>query len=147
MSQLLEASAVAVEDLDCGTIDEKALFHLFNHARTGRTYLLVTLKCEPGDLEIALPDLRSRLRAMPSVRIERPDEALLHVLLVKLFADRQLNIEPSVIKYLSTHMERSAEVAVRAVAEIDRIALATHRKATPALAGQALRNLSHAKLD
>ena len=146
IAQLLDAPAVAVEDLDRGIGDEQALFHLLNHAKGQRTYVLATLRTEPGEIVVTLPDLRSRLRALPVVRIERPDDGLLHVLMVKLFADRQLNVDPSVIKYLSTHMDRSAEAAAAAVGEIDRIALATHKKVTPALAGQALRNLSHAKI-
>lgn len=138
---LIDASALAVEDIDRGLGDEQALFHLLNQARDGRITLLVTLRTEPGALEIALPDLRSRLRALPVVQIGAPDDALLQALLVKLFADRQLRVDPKVVAYLAVHMERSADAAVKTVAEIDRIAMATHRKATPALAGQALRNL------
>jgi chromosomal replication initiation ATPase DnaA len=145
MGQLLVAAAIAIEDLDRGIGDERALFHLLNHARDGKTCLLMTSRTEPGELEIALPDLRSRLRALPVVRIERPDDTLLHVLLVKLFTDRQLLVSPTVIRYLSTHMERSAEAAVQVVAEIDRIALATHRKPSAALAGEALRNITTSK--
>jgi len=145
MNQLLATSAIAIEDLDRGVGDERALFHLLNHARDGKTCLLLTSRTEPGDLEITLPDLRSRLRALPVVRIERPDDTLLHVLLVKLFTDRQLRVSPTVIRYLSTHMERSAEAAVQVVAEIDRITLATHRKPSVALAGEALRNITTSK--
>ena len=51
-------------------------------------------------------------------------------MLVKLFADRQLAVEPHVIDYLALHMERSMAAASRIVAAIDRLALATHRKVT-----------------
>jgi chromosomal replication initiation ATPase DnaA len=143
---LLPARAIAVEDIDRGMGNEQALFHLLNRARDGLCSLLFTSRREPGDLDINLPDLRSRLRATPLVRIGPPDDALLQVLLVKLFADRQLRVEPAVIRYLTTHMERSAEAAVRTVAEVDRLALATHRKPSAALAGQALRNVFGSKI-
>lgn len=146
VGELIEAPAAVIEDLDRGIGNEKALFYLLNQARDGRLSVLLSARVEPGDLTVTLPDLRSRLRALPVIQIGPPDDALLHALLVKLFADRQLRVGPNVISYLSTHMERSAEAAVRTVAEIDRIALATHRKATPALAGKALRNISDAKL-
>ena len=48
----------------------------------------------------ALPDLRSRLRALPLVGNEMPDEALLGAVLVKLFADRQLTVEPQVVELI-----------------------------------------------
>lgn len=146
MDVLLAAPALAIEDLDQGIGDGKSLFHLLNHARDGHTFLLLTTRIEPGDLDLELPDLRSRLRALPIIKIDRPDDMLLNALLIKLFADRQLLVSPAVIKYLTMHMERSADAAVRAVSEIDRLALALHRKPSIALASEALRNISASTL-
>jgi chromosomal replication initiation ATPase DnaA len=67
---------------------------------------------------------------------------LLKAVLVKLFADRQLNVEPAVIEYLSLRMERSMAAADRVVAAIDRLALAMHRKVTRPLAAEALASLN-----
>ena len=53
--------------------------------------MLLTSRQAPGEIDITLPDLRSRLRALPLLRIEPPDEGLLKAVLVKLFADRQLD--------------------------------------------------------
>jgi chromosomal replication initiation ATPase DnaA len=72
------------------------------------------------------------------VRIEPPDEALLKAVLVKHFTDRQLAVEPGVIAYIALRMERSMEAAAAIAAEIDRAAMATHRKVTRALAGEVL---------
>ena len=85
-----------------------------------------------------LPDLRSRLRALPVVTIAPPDEALLKAVLVKHFTDRQLAVEPHVIGYIALHMEQSMEAAAAIVAEIDRAAMASHRKVTRALAAEVL---------
>lgn len=133
--------ALAVEDIDQGIADEKSLFHLLNLARERRSPLLLTARTAPGDLDIDLPDLRSRLRALPLALIAPPDETLLRALLVKLFTERQLRVEPATIRYILTHMERSAEGAVRVVSEIDRLALTTHRRATKALAREVISNL------
>jgi chromosomal replication initiation ATPase DnaA len=133
--------ALVVEDIDQGIADERALFHLLNMSREEGGALLLTSSRPAGELSISLPDLRSRLRALPMVRIEPPDEALLRAVLVKLFADRQLSVEPHVVAHLALNGERSMESAVRLVEEIDRHALATRRRVTRALAAEVLGRL------
>lgn len=136
-----DAHALAVENLDTGIGDERVLFHLLNMAREQKHSILLTSRIAPGDLDVTLPDLRSRLRALPLVTIAPPDQSLLQALLVKLFADRQLAVEPVVIAHLVRHMERSTEAALRLVDEIDRQSLMTHRKVTRATAAAALSRL------
>ncbi len=135
---LSEQSSVVVEDLERGIGDEQALFHLLNRARESKLSVLFTTREAPGDLKVAIPDLRSRLRALPVVALNAPDEALLKSVLVKLFSDRQLSVEPAVIDYLSLRMERSMRAAAEVVAAVDRLALAMHRKVTRPLAAEAL---------
>jgi chromosomal replication initiation ATPase DnaA len=141
---LRDGSAFVVEDLDRGIVDEQALFHLLNRARESRLSVLLSSREAPGDLEVRVPDLRSRLRALPIAALEAPDEALLKAVLVKLFCDRQLNVEPAVIEYLSLRMERSMAAASRVVGAIDKLALAKHRKVTRPLAAEALASLNEA---
>jgi chromosomal replication initiation ATPase DnaA len=140
-----ERGAIAVEDIDRGIGDERALFHLLNRARENALSVLLTSRCAPGDLSLQIPDLRSRLRAVPVAELETPDEALLKAVLVKLFYDRQLTVEPAVIGYLSVRMERSMEAASRVVAAVDRLALATRRRATRQLAAEALATLGESQ--
>ena len=139
---LPEGSSLAVEDIDRGIADEQALFHLLNRVRESGINVLMTSRVAVGELDFRVPDLRSRLRALPMVELYAPDEALLRAVLVKLFCDRQLNVDPAVIGYLCLRMERSMEAAARVVAAIDRLALATHRKVTRPLAAQALAALT-----
>lgn len=133
--------ALAIEDADRGIGNERVLFHLLNLARETRLQVLITTRAAPGEIAIALPDLRSRMRALPIVRIAGPDEALLRGLLVKLFADRQLEVAPHVIEHLARNIERSTEAATRVVAEIDRLSLAAKRPVTRATAAEALARL------
>jgi len=130
--------ALLVEDLHSGIGNERALFHLLNLVREHRLSMLLTSRVPPGELDVRLPDLRSRLRALPLVGIDRPDEGLLKAVLVKHFSDRQLAVEPHVINHLALHMEQSMAAAADLVAEIDRLAMASHRKVTRALAAEAL---------
>jgi chromosomal replication initiation ATPase DnaA len=138
VARLAGAHALVVEDLHAGIAQEHALFHLLNRARAGRLSMLITSRLGAGALPVRLPDLASRLRAVPAVAIGHPDQALLRAVLVKHFTDRQLAVEPHVIGYLALRMEQSLEAAAAIVADIDRLALATHRRVTRALAAEAL---------
>jgi chromosomal replication initiation ATPase DnaA len=130
--------ALLIEDLHAGIGDQRALFHLLNLVREHKLSMLLTSRSAPGELDVQLPDLRSRLRSLPLVAISPPDETLLKAVLVKHFADRQLAVEPHVINYIALHMEQSMEAAAAIVAAIDKQALAAHRKVTRALAGEIL---------
>jgi chromosomal replication initiation ATPase DnaA len=130
--------AVLVEDLHAGIGDERALFHLLNLVREDKLSMLFTSRTAPGEIAADLPDLRSRLRALPVVTIAPPDEALLKAVLIKHFADRQLAVEPHLVAYIALRMERSMEAAAHIVAGIDRAAMASHRKVTRALAAEVL---------
>jgi chromosomal replication initiation ATPase DnaA len=130
----LATGAVVIEDVAENGIDERALFHLLNLAREEGAYALLTMRSPPAGWNLALRDLASRLRALPVVTLAPPDDALLRALLVKLFADRQIVVEESLITYLVTRIERSCRAARDAVAELDREALRQKRPITRALA-------------
>ena len=118
-----------VEDADRPD-DDVALFHRFNrHAEEGG-HMLLTARTPPARWPDRLPDLVSRLAAAPTVAIGPPDETLIAQVVVKLFADRQLDIGPDVVAYLATHMERSFESARNLVAAADTAALAAKRAVT-----------------
>lgn len=137
---LAASGALVIEDIG-GLADEQALFHLLNLVREQRLQILLTSNAAPGDLEITLPDLRSRLKALPFAAIAPPDDQLLRVVLVKLFADRQLAVDPQIIAYLLLRMERSMDAARGLVAEVDRQALMMKRGVTRAVAAAALETL------
>jgi chromosomal replication initiation ATPase DnaA len=145
VAALPDGGALVVEDIDRGIADEKALFHLLNRARESKIAVLVTSRIAPGEQEFRVPDLRSRLRALPLVEVQPPDEVLLKAVLVKLFSDRQLNVEPAVIDYLSLRMERSMAAANRVVVAIDQLALAKQRRVTRPLAAEALASLGETR--
>jgi len=134
LPETLETGALVVEDLTEGAVDEYALFHLLNLAREQGTYALLTMREAPTTWKVTLRDLASRLRALPVVTLKPPDEMLLRAVLVKLFADRQIVVEESLIGYLVTRIERSFAAAREAVAELDREALRRKRPITRALA-------------
>jgi chromosomal replication initiation ATPase DnaA len=133
---LAAAPAVAVDDAEHAP--EQALLHLYNCCIEAGAGLLVVAREAPPRWPIALPDLASRLRAALSVAIAAPDDALLAALLVKHFADRQVQVAPEVIAFLAPRMERSFADAGALAAALDRAALGARRPIGLALARKIL---------
>jgi chromosomal replication initiation ATPase DnaA len=136
--EALSAGALVLEDGPGPALDERAFFHLMNHAREHRTFVLVTSRQLPALWPVELADLRSRLRASPVVELEGPDDALLRAVLVKHFADRQIAVDEAVVSYLVSRMERSFDAARRLVAEIDHRALAEKSEVTRSFVARVL---------
>jgi chromosomal replication initiation ATPase DnaA len=135
----LATGALVVEDLRAGDCDERALFHLLNLAREDAAFVLITARLAPTVFEIELRDLRSRLRALPVVTLQPPDDQLFRALIVKLCADRQLAVDEAIVGYLANRIERSYAAARDTVALLDREALRLGRPLTRVFAAEILR--------
>ncbi len=136
----LATGALVVEDLKSAEFDERALFHLLNLAREDAASVLITARIPAASLEIELRDLRSRLRAIPTIALLPPDDQLLRALIIKFCADRQLIVDEAVVSFLATRIERSFAAARQAVELLDTEALRLGRPVTRALAAELLRN-------
>ena len=134
----LATGALVVEDAAAIT-DERALFHLINLAREEGAFLLFTARSAPSLWPVALPDAVSRLRALPVIVLQAPDDAMLRGVIVKLAADRQLQLDENVVGYISTHIERSFAAARVAVIALDQEALRQGRPPSRALAAEMFR--------
>lgn len=136
--------ALALDCAEATGLPERPLLHLLN-LRRGQGSLLLAARAAPAQWPVALPDLASRLAALPAVRLDPPDDALLRGLLVKLFADRQLDPAPEVIEYVGRRIERSFAAAEAAVAALDAAALAERRPVTVGLARRVLLDLTEGR--
>ena len=136
----LATGALVVEDLKSTDLDERALFHLMNLAREEAAFVLITARTPPTALQIELRDLRSRLRAVPTVLLLSPDDQLFRALIVKFCADRQLTVDETVVSYLTSRIERSYAAVRQAVELLDAEALRLGRPVTRALAAELLRH-------
>jgi chromosomal replication initiation ATPase DnaA len=134
----LATGALVIEDVIPAS-GERALFHLLNLARSDEAYVLLTARVAPAAWTVRLPDLASRLRAIPVVSVAPPDDALFRAVLVKLFTDRQIKVDESLISYLATRIERSFAAARAAVDTLDREALRRQRSITRAFAAEVFR--------
>jgi len=135
----LATGALVLEDLAFAGLDERALFHLINLAREERSHVLITSRSPLTSFPVAIRDLGSRLRAVPSVALAAPDDALLRSLIVKLAADRQLALDEPLVNYLANRIERSFSGARAAVVRLDEEAMRQHRPVTRALAAEIFR--------
>ena len=132
----LGARPALIDDIDKDPIDEQGLFHLINTVRGAGSTLLLTARRFPSAWRVALPDLISRLKAATTIEIHEPDDLLLAGVITKLFADRQVEVEPHVVQYLVRRIERSLATAMRVVGRLDRAALERKTPITRALAAE-----------
>jgi chromosomal replication initiation ATPase DnaA len=135
----LATGALVVEDMKPQGFDERAMFHLLNLARQDEAFVLITAQLPPSAFEVDLRDLRSRLRALPAVVLQPPDDVLFRGLIVKFCADRQLAVDEAVVGYLCNRIERSYAAARQAVEMLDSEALRLGRPVTRALAAELFR--------
>lgn len=138
--ELAAARALLIEDADRIGAHESALFHLLNLTRESEADLLLTARNQPDAWGLKTPDLLSRLRLAPIVSLGVPDLDLTQAVLFKLFSDRQLAVEPSVVSYIALRIERSLDAARAIVEALDREALARGKRVTRAMAGEFLRD-------
>ncbi len=128
---------IVLEDADRGAAGE-ALFHLINRAALPDSALLITARTPPTAWESELPDLRSRLKALPVALLSEPDDAVLRELLQKLFEERNIRPPPDLLSYLARRIERSAAAALAVVERLDEAADAQARPVSRALAREML---------
>jgi chromosomal replication initiation ATPase DnaA len=136
----VEAAAgrpVLLEDVDRGTSDE-ALFHLINLAARDGGGLLLTARTPPVAWPAALPDLRSRLNALPVAEVEPPCDRVLEGVLRRFFRERNIRPPNDVYPYLLRRMERSVPMAREIVRKLDEAGEGDPRPITRLLAREIL---------
>ncbi len=136
-----EASALLIDDADRAVAAEAQLFHLINAALQQNVWLLLTSRAAPDAWGLNTPDLLSRLRLAPVVRLAAPDIELTEAVLFKLFSDRQLQVEPHVVAFIAMRIDRSLGVAREIVAALDREGLTRGRRVTRGMASDVLRDM------
>jgi chromosomal replication initiation ATPase DnaA len=139
---LTARGAVVIEGAD--QLDEALeaqLFHLLNLMRERGGFLLLTACRWPNDWGLKTADLLSRLRLAPAVELGAPDDALVRLVLVKLFVDHQLVVDAGLAEYVAQRLDRSLDAARRFVAALDREALARGRRISRPLAAEILKQM------
>jgi chromosomal replication initiation ATPase DnaA len=127
------AVPLAVEDVDVTSPSrprDQALFALLERADRP---LLLTGRSEPSKWPVVLADLASRLGALPAFALWAPDDTLLAGIARKLFTDRQLEVDDTVVMRMIRSLERSPEAIRDFIARADATALARKKPVNLAL--------------
>ncbi|MDR1694025.1 MAG: hypothetical protein LBR70_02375 [Lactobacillaceae bacterium] len=139
---LEENKCLVIENLS-EDINEEAIFHLYNLYKNEGGYILFTSKKPPARMDFKLPDLQSRLNSIPAVEIKEPDGDLLSALIIKLFSDRQLNVSPEIVNYITNNAQRSFAYIKRLVVEIDSISISKKRAVSIPIIKEAIISLGN----
>lgn len=134
--QGLHGRPVLMENADQS--EPETLFHLINMAAEPGGGLLVTARSAPSSWASPLPDLRSRLNALPVAELGAPDDEILEGVLQKFFRERNIRPADDVLPYLVHRMERSVPDALALVEKLDEASDARGRPVSRALARQIL---------
>ena len=133
----LGGKALLIENAD-QSISDVNLFHLINMAAQHGGSLLLTARVPPRDWKTDLPDLRSRLNALPVAELAEPDDVILRGVFRKLFRERNIRPTEDTYPYLLRRMERSVVEARRLVKLLDEAADSLQRPVSRSLAKDVL---------
>ncbi|WP_022673397.1 ATPase [Novosphingopyxis baekryungensis] len=111
----------AIDDAD--RMEDEALFHAWNAAKSSGQPLLLTARTPPGEWRTALPDLRSRLAAMQLVELGEPDDALLEALLRLHLTRLGTGATDETLSYIVKRIDRSYAATERFALEANARAL------------------------
>jgi chromosomal replication initiation ATPase DnaA len=123
---------------DAERFSDEALFHLINMAGEPGAGLLLTSREAPALWPVHLPDLRSRLNALPVAELGPPDDDILRGVIGKFFRERNIRPADDLLPYLIHRIERSAPAAREVVLKLDEAADARQRPVSRALAREIL---------
>ena len=131
---------------DAQITDETLLFDVINRALAGEiSGLLLASAYSPKDWHMKMPDLNSRLLAMPTLNLAEHDESSLEPILRALFEQVGREVRQDVVTYVLQQTERSVETLRELVHELDVAAGSKKADLTKAFVGKYLRERS--KLD
>ena len=129
------SNLIVIENVDKVIEDrsEEDLFHIINFTKESDKKLLMTSGKSISNIEFKLEDLKSRLNAVIEAKIMQPDDELMKLVLIKIFNDKQLLINPNVIDFLRSRLERSYKSINDFIEKIDKFSLERGKKITIAL--------------
>lgn len=99
--------------------NEAMLWRVLDMARTRGGAVLMTSASAPADWAISLPDLRSRLAALPVARLKEPDEELMEVILRRVCREQFIQLSDDAAKFLVRQLPRTFAAAQAWAAALD----------------------------
>lgn len=104
-------------------IDEKSFYSLINLVEQENKFLIVTTQKPIVEINFKLNDLKSRTKNFLLQKINKPDDELIHAIILKNFSDRQISIDKKFIDHILKRIDRSYGKIFDFIYKIDEISL------------------------
>lgn len=121
-----------------GARDEAMFWRVLDLARVEAGAVLLVGATPPAAWPVILPDLRSRLAALPLARLGEPDQALMEVILRRICREQFIFLSDDAAKFLSRRLPRTFAAAHLVVAALDEDLVRVDRPVTLKAAKKAL---------
>lgn len=109
---------------------EEAIFHVINAVRDSRRLLVLSTRQAPAQLDVRLPDLRSRLVAADTIETDRLGDADKKRLLKEKAARQGFELGDDVARFILSRADRSPRGLIDLLSAIEVATLAHQRKVT-----------------
>lgn len=119
--------------------DEAMLWRVLDLAAARAGCVLLVGETPPGTWETTLPDLHSRLAALPVARLKEPDEGLMAVVLRRICREHFIQLSDDAAEYLVRRLPRTFAAARAWAAALDAELVRGARPVSLAGAKRALR--------
>jgi chromosomal replication initiation ATPase DnaA len=93
--------------LDDNEFDELKFFSILNNCIINDKFLVVTSLVPLTQLNLSLPDLKSRIKQFYILNIDIPSDQLIYSLILKFFSDNQVIIKKELIEFIVKKIDRS----------------------------------------
>ena len=93
--------------LDVNKFDELKFFSILNHCIINDKFLVATSLVPLTQLNLSLPDLKSRIKQFYILNIDIPSDQLIYSLILKFFSDNQVIIKKELIEFIVKKIDRS----------------------------------------
>jgi chromosomal replication initiation ATPase DnaA len=85
--------------------DEKSFFQIYNDIIKNKKFILILIGND--NFSVKLRDLKSRIEALNSAKLNNPDDKLIHAIVLKFFHDNQIIVAPDVINFILNRISRN----------------------------------------
>ena len=108
---------------------ENIILDIFNKCLFNKKFILFLCDIDIK-INFNIKDLESRFNSILSTTINKPDDQIIEVIIIKFFSDNQVLISKDVIKYLSSRLDRSYKELYKSLEKINSISMKNKQKIT-----------------
>ncbi|MCF8463116.1 MAG: hypothetical protein K9G11_04360 [Rickettsiaceae bacterium] len=130
--------ALVIDDIDKNQ-DEEKLLHIFNWCNQNDIFLCMSAV----NLEsLFLPDLTSRIKSIEKIVIEKADDEMLKIFMLKQFSNFSIHISDQVIKFIAEHVTRDLGYIKEFIFALNKTSLEKNKKISIELVKELIKKVS-----